>query len=103
MPYIVERYTRNPLGNKELTQRVPDGVVNYMKRWHYDTAQASHPFAMSSITKLVDVSQLLFGTDFPYRNAEDHVKGLRECGFSEADLKAIEHGNAEKLLPKYTK
>ena len=103
MPYILERYTRNPLGNKELTERVPEGVVNYLKRWHYDTAQASHPFAMSSITKLVNVSQLLFGTDFPYRNAEDHVKGLRECGFSDADLKAIERGNAEKLLPKYAK
>ena len=82
---------------------MPDGVVNYLKRWHYDTAQASHPFAMSSITKLVNVSQLLFGTDFPYRNADDHVKGLRECGFSDADLKAIERGNAEKLLPKYAR
>jgi predicted TIM-barrel fold metal-dependent hydrolase len=46
---------------------------------------------------------LLFGTDFPYRNAQDHVQGLRECGFSDADLKAIERGNAEKLLPKYAK
>jgi len=103
MPYILERYTRHPLTDKKLAELVPDGVLNYLKRWHYDTAQASHPFAMSSITKLVNVSQLLFGTDFPYRNAEDHVKGLRNCGFSDADLKAIERGNAEKLLPKYAR
>jgi hypothetical protein len=31
------------------------------------------------------------------------VRGLRECGFSDADLKAIERGNAEKLLPKYAR
>src|SRR4051812_33614533 len=55
MPYILERYTRHPLTDKKLTELVPDGVVNYLKRWHYDTAQASHPFAMASITKLVNV------------------------------------------------
>ena len=92
-----------PLTDAELAARVPDGVLTYLKRFHYDTAQASHPFAMSSITKLVNVSQFLFGTDFPYRNTEDHVKGLRDCGFSDADLIAIECGNAEKLLPKYAK
>jgi predicted TIM-barrel fold metal-dependent hydrolase len=80
---------------------VPDGVINYLKRFYYDTAQASHPFAMSAITQFVAISQLLFGTDFPYRNAEDHVNGLRECGFSESDLRAIERENAERLLPKW--
>jgi predicted TIM-barrel fold metal-dependent hydrolase len=101
MPYILERYTRHPLTDPKLAERLPDGVVNYLKRYYYDTAQASHPFAMSSITKLVSISQILFGTDFPYRNAEDHVNGLRECGFSESDLKAIERDNALKLLPKW--
>ncbi len=101
MPYILERYTRMPLTDKKLADLVPDGVVNYLKRFYYDTAQASHPFAMSSITKLVAISQLLFGTDFPYRNAEDHVQGLRECGFSESDLRAIETENAKRLLPRW--
>jgi 6-methylsalicylate decarboxylase len=100
MPYLLERFTRHPRTDKALADLVPDGVVSYLKRFYYDTAQASHPFAMSSITKLVAVSQLLFGTDFPYRNAEDHVKGLRECGFSESDLRAIECENAKRLLPQ---
>jgi predicted TIM-barrel fold metal-dependent hydrolase len=103
MPYILERYTRHPLSDKKVADAVPEGVVSYLKRFYYDTAQASHPFAMSSITKLVAISQLLFGTDFPYRNAEDHVKGLRECGFSDSDLKAIERDNALRLLPKWGK
>ncbi len=98
MPYILERYTRHPLTDKKLAELVPDGVINYLKRFYYDTAQASHPYAMASITKLVTITQLLFGTDFPYRNAEDHVKGLRECGFSESDLRAIEVDNAKRLL-----
>ena len=103
MPYILERYTRHPLTDKALAALVPDGVISYLKRFYYDTAQASHPYAMASITKLVNVSQLLFGTDFPYRNAEDHVKGLAECGFSASDLRAIDGENAQRLLPRWRK
>lgn len=44
--------------------------------FHYDVAQAAHPGALTSLTRLVQVSQILFGTDFPYRTTLDHVKGL---------------------------
>ena len=101
MPFLLERYTRHPLTDKALAALVPDGVINYLKSFYYDTAQASHPYAMASITKFVAIAQFLFGTDFPFRNAEDHVQGLRECGFSEGDLKAIESENAKRLLPRW--
>jgi predicted TIM-barrel fold metal-dependent hydrolase len=101
MPFLLDRYTGHAARNAEMAARVPDGVVSYLKRFYYDTAQASHRHAMSSIRELIDVSQLLFGTDFPFRKAEDHVRGLRECGFSDAELQAIERGNAERLLPRW--
>jgi predicted TIM-barrel fold metal-dependent hydrolase len=101
MPFILERYTRHALSDATLTARVPDGVLAYLKRFYYDTAQASHPFAMASITQFVAISQFLFGTDFPFRNSEDHVQGLKACGFSQADLFAIECGNARRLLPRW--
>lgn len=100
MPFILERFTRHPLTDKTAAANVPEGVITYLKRFYYDTAQASHPYAMSSITKLVAITQLLFGTDFPFRNAEDHVNGLKACGFSDADLFAIECNNASRLLPR---
>jgi len=101
MPFILERYTRHAQSDATLAARVPDGVLTYLKRFYYDTAQASHPFAMGSITQFVAISQFLFGTDFPFRNAEDHVNGLKACGFAEADLLAIECGNARRLLPRW--
>jgi 6-methylsalicylate decarboxylase len=101
MPFILERYVRHAQSDQTLTARVPDGVVTYLKRFYYDTAQASHVSALASITQLVAISHLLFGTDFPFRNAEDHVKGLASCGFSQADLLAIECGNAQRLLPRW--
>ena len=100
-PSLLERYTRHAQSDAALAARVPDGVLSYLKRFYYDTAQASHPFAMASITQVVAISQFLFGTDFPFRNTEDHVHGLKACGFAEADLFAIECGNARRLLPRW--
>src|SRR5262245_9570531 len=100
MPFLVERYTRLPLINKNLAARTPNGVEHELKRFYYDTAQASHPMALASLTKLVPTSQIVFGTDYPYRTAADHVKGLAAYGFSAGDLQAIDRGNAVRLMPR---
>ena len=100
MPYLIERFTELPKINKAVAPHVPDGVMHELNRFYYDTAQASHPGALSSLTKLFPVSQVLFGTDFPFRTSEEHVKGLETVGLSAADLQLIERDNAVKLLPR---
>lgn len=102
LPFLTERFVRLPMINKNLAPRVPNGVEAELRRFYYDTAQAAHPFALASLTKLVPVSQVVFGTDYPYRTAADHVKGLAEYGFSPGDLRAIERDNAARLLPRVT-
>ena len=79
---------------------MPEGVLGALNKFYYDTAQASHIYAMSALTKVVGVSQLLFGTDFPYRTAAEHVQGLCTCGFSLDELRAIDCGNAHRLMPQ---
>jgi predicted TIM-barrel fold metal-dependent hydrolase len=49
--------------------------------------------------RLVSVSQVVFGTDYPFRTSIDHVKGLAAY-FSGADLRAIERDNAARLMPR---
>ncbi len=100
MPFLTERFVRLPLINKSLAPRVPNGVEHELRRFYYDTAQASHPFALASLLKLVPVSQVVFGTDYPYRIAADHVKGLTDYDFSASDLQAIDRDNAVRLLPR---
>jgi 6-methylsalicylate decarboxylase len=102
LPFLTERFVRLPQVNKGLAARVPNGVEHELRRFYYDTAQASHPYALASLTKLVPVSQIVFGTDYPYRTAADHVKGLTGHGFSAADLQAIDRDNALRLLPQLT-
>jgi len=100
LPFLTERFLRLPLINKNLATRVPHGVEHELKRCYYDTAQAAHPYALASLTKLIPVSQIVFGTDFPYRTAAEHVKGLTDYGFSASDLQSIDRDNAVRLLPR---
>jgi predicted TIM-barrel fold metal-dependent hydrolase len=101
MPFLIERFVRNPLLVPQAKATVPDGTLAELKRFYYDTAQTSNKASMSALAAIIPVSQIVFGTDFPYRASIDHVKGLREAGvFNDAELMDIERGNALKLLPR---
>lgn len=101
LPFLAERLIKMPVLDPKLAVRVPQGVLHELKRFYYDTAWSAHPMALASLTRLVEVSQILFGSDYPYRTGEDHVKGLIQFGFSPADMNAIERGNALRLLPRW--
>jgi 6-methylsalicylate decarboxylase len=99
MPFLIERFVRLPLLSKAAAAKTPEGVTPLLQRFHYDTAQVANPAAMAALTKVAPTSQILFGTDFPYRTALDHVSGLKRI-FDEADLRRIESDNARALLPR---
>jgi predicted TIM-barrel fold metal-dependent hydrolase len=98
MPFLIERFTRLPEMQKSLAARVPNGVLHELRRFHYDVAQASHPMALRPLLELIPISQVLYGTDFPFRTSIEHVESLFSFGFSAEDLRAIEHENARRLL-----
>jgi predicted TIM-barrel fold metal-dependent hydrolase len=100
LPFLTERLVRAPLQNAALEARLPNGVLAELQRFYYDVAWSAHPGALASLTTLVPVSQILFGSDYPYRTGADHVKGLMDYGFTAADLTAIGRENALRLLPR---
>jgi predicted TIM-barrel fold metal-dependent hydrolase len=80
---------------------VPNGASAELQKFYYDIAQVEHAMGLAAVTKMVPISQILWGTDFPFRPGRDYVKGLGQFGFSAADLRAIERDNALGLLPKW--
>ena len=100
LPFLTERLLKMPVLDPKLAARVPRGVLHELQRFHYDTAWSAHPMALASLMKLVNVLQVLFGSDYPYRMGEDQIKGLLAWGFSDADLRAIGRDNATRLMPR---
>ena len=45
-------------------------------------------------------SQILFGTDFPYRTSADHVKGVTSFFTDEAERRGVLRDNALALIPR---
>jgi len=100
MPMLVERFV-NLAATKAFTAVCPDGFLPLASRFYYDTAQASNTAAMSALRAVAPASQVLFGTDFPWRTAREHADALRACGvFDARDIDAIERRNPAALLPR---
>ena len=77
----------------------PDGIEAELQRLYYDTANATHPASMAALRALVPASQITFGSDYPYFQLSQ-IQDLRKAGFTPADLRAIESGNAMELMPR---
>ena len=100
-PYLAERLVRAPGLNKNFVQFVPDGVMAELHRFYYDVAQVAYPPALAALTRFAPISQILWGTDYPFRSGHEYVKALGEYGFSADDLRKINRENALTLLPRW--
>jgi predicted TIM-barrel fold metal-dependent hydrolase len=76
----------------------PDGVEAEFRRLYYDTANATHPASMAALTSLIPMSQITYGSDYPYYPL-NQIENLRRA-LSPQDLAAISSGNAARLLPR---
>src|SRR5579862_9224807 len=99
MPSLFARFQQQARNDSRRAKGPPD-VLQDLARFFYDTAQSCHPAPMAALRQIVDVSQILFGTDFPWGKADEHAARLADCHFSEAELAAILYGNAATILPR---
>jgi predicted TIM-barrel fold metal-dependent hydrolase len=71
-----------------------------LEKFHYELAQGNTPGQIAALLKMVPVSQVMYGTDYPFRDGAEVNQGIANWGFNAADLRAIERENALKLLPR---
>jgi predicted TIM-barrel fold metal-dependent hydrolase len=100
-PFLVERLIRAPAIKKAVEAAGSPGVMAELQRFYYDVAQIAHPVPLLALQHFAPISQILWGTDFPFRRGEEYVKALATAGFSEADLRKIDRDNALTLLPRF--
>jgi predicted TIM-barrel fold metal-dependent hydrolase len=98
LPMVSGRMTH--YAPKNLKEVVPRGVEYELRRLYYDIAVSGDRPAIAALTALVPISQILFGSDFPYRPLGETAGSLSQIGLSEKDLAAIGRDNPLQLLPR---
>ena len=103
MPYLIQRfYDFSGRDTGAMKAAMPNGMMHELTRFYYDLAQTAHAGPVGCLRKVVPTTQILFGTDYPYgAGCVDQAKRVAECGFSAAELAAVDRGNALKLLPRF--
>lgn len=97
VPVVAARMTQ--YGPKDIIEKLPNGVDYELKRLYYDIAVSGHRPAVAALTSFIPMSQILFGSDFPYRALDETADTVAQLGLSAADLQAIGRDNALALLP----
>jgi predicted TIM-barrel fold metal-dependent hydrolase len=100
VPALAGRIVNMTRNRKDLAQIAPQGVMHELTRLYYDTANAAFPPTMAALLKFVPVSQVLFGSDYPYYSLEENVGNLAEIPLTQAERQAIDRANAARLMPR---
>ena len=97
-PFLVGRFVTQEALMKDRERRLPNGVMHEMRKFYYDTAQANHPGALAALLAIVPVSQVLLGTDYPFRRPAAEIEAVGAWRFTAEELRAVERGNAVGLV-----
>jgi predicted TIM-barrel fold metal-dependent hydrolase len=79
----------------------PPDTLRALARLHYDTALSTAPHQIAALRAIAPVSQILYGTDFPFapeptlRAAEAEFQALP---FTPQERGQVRRGNAERLF-----
>ena len=100
IPSLAGRFLQaQAAADKLKSEAEPNSRLWHLRRFYYDTAGSANPVQMTSLKMIVPVSQIMFGTDFPWGDPARIALGLAGCGFTPEELRAIDRENAVRLLP----
>ena len=100
VPVYAHRVATLSAGRPDLAKVAPDGVMAELGRLNFETANAAYPASMDALLDIVPVSQVVFGTDFPYVSAEENVRSFGALKLAADARAAITRENALRMIPR---
>lgn len=79
----------------------PHGVMPELQRLYYDTVNVTNAASWAALTKFVNTSHIVYGTDYPYFT-NDQLDNIDKRVSGQAK-EAILSGNAKRLVPRLAK
>jgi len=90
-----EATAENLAGTPQMNSR-----LYHLRRFYYDTAASTNPVNMQSLKLLVGMSQVVFGTDYPFGNSANTAAALQRVGLTADELRGIDRDNALRMMRK---
>ena len=102
VPVLAGRMMNAVTRSKAVEKAVgPNGVLGELRKLYYDTANSAYAPTMAALLTMAPVSQVLFGSDYPYLTVEQNLEDLVAAGLTPAQRGAIERDNALALMPQF--
>jgi 6-methylsalicylate decarboxylase len=86
--------------SERVARFAPRGMDYELQRQFYDTADGAYAPSMAAILSYIPVTQIMFGTDYPYVSIESNARELHERRLPKAQMQAIQRGNVLRLMPQ---
>jgi len=100
IPFLIARFTKEAHPGSRLSKVLPQGFMPEFNRFYFDIAQIAKRPPLLALQAVAPKGHILFGTDFPYLTAVEHVDGLKEAHvFSAKELHGIDT-DATALIPR---
>ena len=106
VPYLAWRLSlADILPDAPYAKTMPKGAISYLKSLYYDTALSPSNYAMASLLQLVEPTQILFGSDFPFAPRDLVAKEVSDINglsvFDDEIRQMVYRDNALKLFPRF--
>lgn len=104
VPYLAQRLTYGPTIAPHLRGKPPVDAVASLRRLYYDLGMSATPQQLRCLLELVEPTQVLFATDFPFmpiEHALDNAAAFRDgAGLTSEQVVQIGRGNAIASFPR---
>jgi predicted TIM-barrel fold metal-dependent hydrolase len=101
IPMLVGRMAQIGVRRPQVAAKIPNGIEYELKRLYYEVANSTTRPPIAALTSIVPISQIMFGSDYPFFPISVTTSGLTKVGLSDADVRAIERDNATTLFPRF--
>jgi predicted TIM-barrel fold metal-dependent hydrolase len=101
LPVLAARINGFFQSRNALASRVPNGVLYELRKLNYDIANATSASSLAALMNLVSTTQILWGSDFPYRPVGLTANGWDTYQAAPEIKRAVNRDNALKLFPRF--
>ena len=80
LPFLTSRFVE--LATAATRTRFPNGPLPIFQRFYYEVAQGNTPGQLAALMEMVKISQVMFGSDYPFRKGIEAVDGVHNYKFT---------------------